>query len=86
MRIVSIIEIIDNDVISIESFGVDSESDPTGSALYEAESLFETKAAENGFIEGDDMPLLESLIDEGVYKNGNYTLCMVWSDINNIQL
>lgn len=86
MRIVSIIEIVDNDVMSIESFGVDSDSDPTGSALYEAEELFENKAVENGFVEGGDMPLLESLIDEGLYKKDNYALCMAWSDIQNIQL
>jgi hypothetical protein len=78
MRIINIIEIVDNNVQGIESFGV-VEEQLKEDVVAQAEYAFKLKAIENGIMDDD----LESAIENGVYENGTYTLNLVWSDIDN---
>jgi len=76
MRIISIIEIVDNNVQGIESFGI-VEEQLSREVVEKAEYLFKKKAIENGIMDDD----IESAIENGTYENGNYAVNLVWSDI-----
>ena len=77
MRIINIIEIVDNNVQGIESFGIHEEQ-LKEDVVAQAEHAFKLKAVENGIMDDD----LESAIENGVYENGTYTLNLVWSYID----
>ena len=77
MRIINIIEIVDNNVQGIESFGIHEEQ-LKDDVVQQAEYAFKLKAIENGIMDDD----LESAIENGVYENGTYTLNLVWSYID----
>ncbi len=77
MRIINIIEIVDNNVQGIESFGIHEEQ-LKEEVVQQAEYAFKLKAVENGIMDDD----LESAIENGVYENGTYTVNLVWSYID----
>jgi hypothetical protein len=78
MRVINIIEIVDNNTQGIESFAV-WEDQLSADVVDKAEELFIAKARENGFdggrFDGAD------IIENGYYQNGNYSVNLVWSDI-----
>ena len=77
MRIINIIEIVDNNVQGIDSFGIHEEQ-LKEDVVQQAEHAFKLKAVENGIMDDD----LESAIENGVYENGTYTVNLVWSYID----
>ncbi len=78
MRIINIIEIVDNNVQSIESFGIHEEQ-LSQDVVNEAEKLFKAKAKENGCILTDEE--LDEVIGDGYWECGNYAVNLVWSSI-----
>lgn len=76
MRIINIIETINNVVQSIESFGV-FEEQLVDDVVKDAEKLFMKKAIENGAREEDD----DIHLDNGYYESGDYIVTIVWSEI-----
>ena len=75
MRIISVIEVVDNCVLSLVSFGI-FEEQLSDEVVSEAEKLFVAKAKDNGFL-GDE----DTIVEDGTCKVGNYTINLVWSDI-----
>lgn len=78
MRIINVIEVVDNNVLSVESFGVFDESDDQ-EAVDKAEALFIDKARENGCtLNGEEM---YEVTGDGYWESGDYTINLVWSNI-----
>jgi hypothetical protein len=77
MRVISVIEIVDNTVQGIESFGV-FEEQLKDDVVKVAEEQFELKARENGLSEDES---IDDYIENGYYENGNYAINLVWSYI-----
>lgn len=78
MRVINVVEVVDNNVLSVESFGVFDES-KVDEVVKEAEALFADKARENGCIL-DDEEMYEASGD-GSWESGDYTVNIVWSYI-----
>jgi hypothetical protein len=79
MRIINIIEIVDGDVESIESFGI-FEEQLSDEVVEKAETLFGEKAKENFPEISDDE--LEACIEDGHFEMADgYTVKIIWSDI-----
>jgi hypothetical protein len=83
MRVINVIEVVENAVVGIESFGV-FEEQLSQEVVEKAEELFTKKLRE--FINGDetDEQIIEDAIENGYYTDstkGYYYICIVWSDI-----
>lgn len=78
MRIINVIEIVDNNTQGIESFGI-FEEQLSQDVVDEAEENFKIKAKENGCILDDEE--MEEAISDGYWESGNYSVNLVWSDI-----
>jgi hypothetical protein len=78
MRIINVVEVVDNNVLSVESFGVDESK--VRQIAKEAEERFKDKARENGCIFTDDE--LEECVSDGSWESGDYTVNIVWSEID----
>jgi hypothetical protein len=78
MRIINVVEIVDNNILGIKSFGVFDES-KVQEVVDKAEADFKAKAKENGCILSEEE--LEECISDGSWENGNYTINISWSDI-----
>jgi preprotein translocase subunit Sec63 len=77
MRVINVIEVVGNLVVSVESFGV-FEEQLSEDVVDEAEKMFKVKAIENGADEND----LDDCLEEGNYENGvDYSISIVWSEI-----
>jgi hypothetical protein len=77
MRVINIIQVVGNNVASVESFGV-FEEQLSQDIVGQAEELFKQRAIENGANEDD----IELYVEDGTYSNGvDYTVNLVWSDI-----
>ena len=78
MRVINIIEIVDNNVQGIESFGI-VEEQLSSDIVREAEELFKAKARENGCFLTDEE--LVEVIEDGHWESGTYAVNLVWSEI-----
>ena len=78
MRVINVIEIVDNNTQGIESFGI-FEEQLSQDVVDKAEANFKMKAKENGCTADDEE--MEEIISEGYYENGTYSVNLVWSDI-----
>lgn len=76
MRIVNVIVIKEGIVDSMESFAV-VEEQLSSDVVEKAETLFKEKCIEWGADE-DDMDIY---IEEGYYAGGNFSVCLVWSEV-----
>ena len=79
MRVINIIESVENVILGVQSYGI-FEDQLSQDVIDVAEKDFTAKAIENGWNEDSDQPI-ESLIEEGVYENGDYSLYYIWSNI-----
>ena len=68
MEIFNVIEVVDNNVVSVRSFDKVN--------VKEAEKAFDAKARENGF-NGDE----NDIIEDGYFQNDIYTVSLAWSEI-----
>jgi len=78
MRVINVIEIVDNNTQGIESFGI-FEEQLSQDVVDKAEANFKMKAKENGCTAADEE--MEEIISEGYYENGTYSVNLVWSEI-----
>ena len=74
--IINVIEVIDNTVTSVESFILpNSKMKAYKKVIEDAENLFIEKAKENEMSDDES----EGALDDGYYKNGDYTVYLSWS-------
>lgn len=78
MRIINVIEIVDNNTQGIESFGI-FEEQLSSEVIEKAEKLFIAKAKENCFDGNDEDE--SDIIENGYYQSGDYSVNLVWSEI-----
>jgi len=83
MRVINVVEIVENSLVGIESFGV-FEEQLADDVAKEAEELFVKKIKE--FIGGDetDEGYIEDALENGYYADstkGYYYVCISWSYI-----
>jgi len=80
MRILNVIEVVDNTVIGVESFPI-IEEQLSEEIVEKAEELFKKKAVENGYdsTEEDDSYLL----DDGRWENLDYAIHLYWSFVES---
>jgi len=78
MRVINVIEIENNGVKGIESFGV-FEEQFSQDVVREAEEAFYAKAIKNGFKENRND--IAEYIENGYWENDIYCVMIVWSDI-----
>jgi len=83
MRVINVIEVVENSVVGIESFGV-FEEQLSQEVVEKAEKCFTDKIRE--FIGGDetDEQYIEDALENGYYADstkGYYYVCISWSDI-----
>jgi len=83
MRVINVIEVVENSVVGIESFGV-FEEQLSQEVVDKAEECFTKKVRE--FIGGDetDEAVIEEALENGYYADatkGYYYVCISWSDI-----
>jgi hypothetical protein len=78
MRVINIIEVVDNSISGVESFGV-WEEQLSQEVVDKAEALFKAKAIENGCPDAESY--LEGCLEDGWWSNGDYTISIVWSDL-----
>jgi hypothetical protein len=78
MRVINVIEVENNKVNGMESFGIEEEQF-SADVVREAEEAFYAKAVENGFSE--DRNDIAEHIENGYWENGDYAVMIVWSDI-----
>ncbi len=78
MRVINVIEIVDNNVIGVESFGVFMET-RVQEVVDKAEASFKAKAKENGCFLTDEE--FESCIEDGYWETTDYAVNIVWTDI-----
>jgi hypothetical protein len=78
MRIINVVEIVDNNIQGIESFGVFDES-KVQEVVDKAEADFIAKAKENGCILNDEE--MQEAVGDGYWENRNYAINLTWSDI-----
>jgi hypothetical protein len=78
MRVINIIEIVDNNTQGIKSFGI-FEEQLSQEIVERAEEIFKAKARENGCKLDDEE--LDEVIGDGYWESGNYSVNLVWSDI-----
>ena len=79
MRIISVIQIEDNNTQNIESFGI-FEEQLSQEVVDRAEALFKTKAKEIG-CELEDEEEWDDIIADGYWEYNGYTVNLVWSTI-----
>lgn len=79
MRIINVIEVVDNNVIGVESFGVFMET-RVQEVVDKAEACFIAKARENGCIFDDEE--MQECVNDGSWESGDYTVNIVWSEVN----
>ena len=87
MRIINVIEIVDNNVQGITSYPIHEEQ-LSQDVVDEAEADFKTKAIENGCI-AEDEDEWDEIIGDGYWSSdpfksaaGNYTVNLVWSYVD----
>jgi hypothetical protein len=83
MRVINVVEVVENNVVGIESFGV-FEEQLSQDVVDAAEKCFTAKVRE--FIGGDetDEQTIEDALENGYYEDGTkgyYYVCIIWSDI-----
>jgi len=79
MRIINVIEVVDNNVVTIESFGI-FEEQLSHEVVEKAEKLFTTKVRDNeGSMLNDEE--IETVIENGCWEGTNYAVNLVWSYI-----
>ena len=78
MRVINVVEIIENSVLGITSFGV-FEEQLSQDVVEQAEKHYISCCRENGATEEEHTD--EDLIDMETYENGSYSVCIHWSDI-----
>lgn len=83
MRIINVVKIKEGVVDEIISFGVIDEQ-LVNDVVEEAESAFIKAAKELGFIGDEDDET--DLLDDGYFEISNASVCISWSDIENIQI
>lgn len=81
MRIINIIEIVDNNTQGIESFGI-FEEQLSQDVVDRAEALFKAKAKENGCTLETDSDEWDEIIGDGYWEQGTYAVNLVWSSID----
>jgi len=81
MRIINVIEVVDNNVQNIESFGI-IEEQLSDDVVEQAEKLFTAKvrANEGSMIRDEE---LAGIIEDGYWNATNYAVNLVWSDIDD---
>lgn len=77
MRVLNVIRLKGNYVVSIESFAI-YEEQLSNDVVKMAEDKFKDLMKRIGF-DGDDDDM-ESYVEDGIYVNGNESVNMVWSD------
>lgn len=83
MRIINVVKIKDGVVDEIESFGV-IEEQLVDDVVEEAEAAFIKAAKELGFIGDEDDE--NDLLDDAYFQIANASVCISWSDIENVQI
>jgi hypothetical protein len=78
MRILNVIEIVDNLVISCTSFPIE-EDQLSEDVIEKAEDFFIKKATENGFINDEEGGNAYNIIENAYYRNGNYSVNLAFS-------
>jgi len=78
MRVINVIEIVDNNIQGIQSIGI-FEEQLSQEIVEQAEEIFKAKARENGCILNDEE--LDEVIGDGYWESGNYAVNLVWSNI-----
>lgn len=81
MKVINVIEVVNNSVISVVSFGV-VENQFAGDVMKEAEELFEAKVRENGYTEDEQMPPIETFIEDGEYHFDDYSVSILYSEVD----
>lgn len=76
MRIINVIEVVDNNVIGMQSFGVEDDQ-LSGEVVSQAEELFSKLAKENGAEEND----IDEYIENGAFSENGYTVNICWSEV-----
>jgi hypothetical protein len=80
MRVINVIEIVENNTQGIDSFGI-FEEQLSQEVVDKAEALFKAKAKENGCPLEDDSEEWDDIIGDGYWIQGDYAVNLVWSDI-----
>jgi len=78
MGIINVVEIVDNNALSITSFVVEEETKEK-EQVEKAESLYRSKAIENGAPK--DIDEFDEEIGYDNFSSNNYSVSIVWSDI-----
>ena len=77
MRTINVIEVVDNNVIGMTSFGV-FEEQLSNDIAKEAENHFAKLAKENGAEDID----MDVYLENGAFSENGYTVNLVWSEIS----
>ncbi len=80
MQVLNVIEIFEG-CLGIKSFGVADEQ-LLSETVSEAEEMF-TKLLEERDVDSDD---IDVALENGYYSDNVYSLYLVWSDIDNVQI
>lgn len=83
MRVINVVEITDGVLLGITSFGVVDEQ-LSYEVVEEAEDHYVKCCRENGAT--DDEYDADDLIDMETYQNGNYSVSLYWTSVDNIQI
>ena len=78
MEILNVIEVKNNDVVSIKSFDVVDEQ-LSGEVVEEAEQFFTDRLVQLNVINEED---IDNAIEDGCYHGANWSLSLVWSYID----
>lgn len=80
MRIINIVEINENAVLGVKSYPI--EEDQLSQEIVEkAEEDFIKCCRENGAGSAEGAYRDEILLDDGIFMNGTYSVCLTWSDV-----
>lgn len=76
MRIINVVEMVDNSIISLRSYLIE-EDQLSQEVIERAEEDFSNCAIENGCSEDE----VDDFVENGNYLNDNYSVFLTWSDV-----
>lgn len=77
MRIINVVEISENSVMGVKSYPI--EEDQLSQEIVErAEEEFIKLCRDNG---AREIYTDEILLDDAIFMNGTYSVCLTWSDV-----
>jgi hypothetical protein len=80
MRVINVIESVDNEILGMESFGI-FEEQLSGEVVAKAEEHFAHLISKDLGCNASDIEDLDTYIEDGVYVANDLSITIVWSDI-----